>query len=95
VIHAYLCIGTNNEELLLNICSVSDALHIYSTYDFDIRSIYDLLKRWQSTQDTDLPFQSMFEYAFGDGVLMGNTFYSIYMAQAYSKRNHHQDNKND
>jgi hypothetical protein len=69
----------------------------YKNDGTDMQHISDLLEEWQSTADSHdslTCFKQQFVQSLGNGVLLESASLGIYMAKAYSRVQHHQeDNK--
>ena len=80
-VYAFLHVDNNNigkyylQKVSSKVCGLYDSYHNDGT---DVQQIVDALNGWRSDS-----FSSMFNWAFGEGTLLTNTSFSIYMAKAY------------
>jgi len=79
-IHAFLHVETTGiasvQKVSSKTCGPNSSS--YQNDGTDVKQIIDMLNGWQSDS-----FTSMFNWSFGEGTLLSNTSFSIYMAKAY------------
>jgi len=79
-IHAFLHVETTEiasvQKVSSKTCGPNSSS--YQNDGTDVKQIVDMLNEWQSDS-----FTSMFSWSFGEGTLLTNTSFSIYMAKAY------------